>query len=275
MKKSGMPILLFVLFSILMIGSSRFTDRLQPLEQDWQHMLYLPNADFLRIASFNNAATVADYLWIKTVLYLGRYHDIYEAHYQTGHHHGTGESAHIHASTHDSVATDSAAFIDSPAMKKLFYSFYGKKYLVHLYPLLETITDLDPYFVKPYTLSAFILARETGQLRESLALLNKGIHYNPERWELYYWKGFLYLFYFDDMDQVIENFSKAAAYPQCPQGIINMLPYLYAGADKIDIGINYLQSLYENNEDPVFRKQILNSLQELYEQKKKKQRNQK
>jgi tetratricopeptide (TPR) repeat protein len=59
-----------------------------------------------------------------------------------------------------------------------------------LYPLLDNATDLDPHFIEPYSYGAVVLPAIDPN--KAIALANKGIANNPDRWRLYQHLGFIY-----------------------------------------------------------------------------------
>ena len=251
-------------FVTMMVIFSSYCDQLDLPDKEWEHLLYLPKSNLLKILSFGHQETIADYLWIKTVLYLGRYHDIAEK-LASGHreyHDKNNKHEHHHNGSERIFKQNIHTMLD-----KILYSKLGKNYLIHLSPLLNTITDLNPYFIKPYEIAGYILPMETGEVKEGLRLIKKGIKYNPDNWQLYFWEGFIYLFYYDDYLKAIESFKIASRKPDCPSYVIKSLVALYQATDRTEMGIHFFEILVEQTEDEKLKKQILEVL-DLLKQKK-------
>ena len=59
-----------------------------------------------------------------------------------------------------------------------------------LYPMLDNATDLDPNFIAAYSYGAVVLPAIDPD--KAVALIEKGIRNNPDRWELYSDLGYIY-----------------------------------------------------------------------------------
>jgi len=81
-----------------------------------------------------------------------------------------------------------------------------------LYPLLDLATTLDPGFTVGYRFGAIFLAepRPGGAGRPDLAitLLQKGIRFNPKKWDYYHDIGFIYYWNLHDYQQAADWFSR-------------------------------------------------------------------
>lgn len=71
-----------------------------------------------------------------------------------------------------------------------------------LYPLLDITTDLDPKLIIAYEFGSVFLSQPVptgaGEPDKAVALVEKGIRANPDRWRLYFTLG--YIHYFDRKD---------------------------------------------------------------------------
>ena len=97
-----------------------------------------------------------------------------------------------------------------------------------LYPLLDLVTSLDPYFRIAYRFGAIFLAEQFpgGAGRPDLAvqLLQKGLEADPVRWEYAEDIGFVYYWWVSDYVKAAEWFKRAGELPNAP----NWLPPLAA-----------------------------------------------
>jgi hypothetical protein len=83
-----------------------------------------------------------------------------------------------------------------------------------LYPMLDLTTSLDPYFSKAYRFGAIFLAEKPpagpGRSDLSIALLQKGLRAQPNRWEFAYDLGFVHYWHLQDYSRAAEWFQRAA-----------------------------------------------------------------
>ena len=89
-----------------------------------------------------------------------------------------------------------------------------------LYPLLDLTTSLDPHFDVAYTFGSIFLAEPPpggpGRPDLAIALLEKGLRAQPQRWELAQALGFVHYWWRQDYDEAAAWFAKAAAFPNAP-----------------------------------------------------------
>lgn len=89
-----------------------------------------------------------------------------------------------------------------------------------LQPLLDVTTTLDPHFLIAYRFGAVFLAvhppEGPGRADLAIALLQKGLKANPERWQLAHDIAFTHYLYTGDYRAAAEWFERAAAMPRAP-----------------------------------------------------------
>jgi tetratricopeptide (TPR) repeat protein len=89
-----------------------------------------------------------------------------------------------------------------------------------LYPLLDLTTTLDPQFQIAYRFGAIFLSMPAptgpGRVDQAIALLEKGLKANPDRWWLAYDLAFLHYVHTGDFNAAADWFTKAAALPKAP-----------------------------------------------------------
>jgi hypothetical protein len=89
-----------------------------------------------------------------------------------------------------------------------------------LYPLLDITTTLDPRFTVGYRFGAIFLSEPhpggAGQPREAIALLEKGIAFDPAKWDYYHDIGFIYYWNLHDYRQAADWFSRGGEVPGAP-----------------------------------------------------------
>ncbi len=89
-----------------------------------------------------------------------------------------------------------------------------------LYPLLDHATTLDPYFTIAYRFGAIFLSDPypggAGRPDQAIALLEKGIAAQPDKWQYYHDIAFVHYWTRRDPAAASEWFTKAAALPKAP-----------------------------------------------------------
>ena len=82
-----------------------------------------------------------------------------------------------------------------------------------LYPYLDNATDLDPKFFAAYSFGAIVLPAIDPE--QAIALTEKGIRDNPDRWRLHQYLGYIYwrLNRYDEAAKVYEAGSKIPGSP--------------------------------------------------------------
>lgn len=89
-----------------------------------------------------------------------------------------------------------------------------------LYPLLDLTTTLDSRFNIAYRFGAIFLAEPlpggAGRPDQAIALLKKGVAFNPNRWDYYHDIGFIYYWHLGDYPQAAEWFERGGNLPGAP-----------------------------------------------------------
>ena len=89
-----------------------------------------------------------------------------------------------------------------------------------LFPLLDLTTSLDPHFNVAYRFGAIFLAEPPpagpGRPDQAIALLQKGLQAQPERWEFAEDIGFVHYWWEHDYTKAAEWFRRAAEMPNAP-----------------------------------------------------------
>lgn len=90
-----------------------------------------------------------------------------------------------------------------------------------LYPLLDVTTSLDPYFDVAYKFGSVFLAEDfpsgAGRPDLAIALLEKGLRAQPDKWEFAQGLGFVYYFWKADYESAGEWFNRAADMTNAPE----------------------------------------------------------
>lgn len=89
-----------------------------------------------------------------------------------------------------------------------------------LYPLLDLTTSLDPLFNVAYFYGSTFLAEAPpdgpGRPDLAIALLEKGLRAQPDKWEFVQWIGFVHYWWRRDYAQAADYFQRASELPGAP-----------------------------------------------------------
>lgn len=93
-----------------------------------------------------------------------------------------------------------------------YYGAYAKgtNNFRHFELLINGITTLDPNFVEAYHFASLVTWSDLGKPLESIDILKRGIHHNPDTARLYFQVGMLHYAAFHDPSRASFWFNKAA-----------------------------------------------------------------
>ena len=121
------------------------------------------------------------------------------------------------------------------------------------YKMLYTSVELDPYNIDSHYLAQAILPWEVNMVKETNAILEKGINTRTWDWYLPFFMGFNQFYFLKDNKKAARYFSKAA--------LINPQIAVVAGnffqkAGESRSGINFLELMLEKTNDDTIRMSI-------------------
>ncbi|HUP40351.1 MAG TPA: hypothetical protein VM115_09550 [Vicinamibacterales bacterium] len=89
-----------------------------------------------------------------------------------------------------------------------------------LYPLLDLTTTLDTRFNIAYRFGAIYLSEPrpsgAGRPDQAIALLQKGLKFNPTKWDYFHDIGFIYYWHLGDYQKAAEWFNRGGSLPGAP-----------------------------------------------------------
>lgn len=121
---------------------------------------------------------------------------------------------------------------------------------------VESITDLDPYFLDPYLLAEGYLTWETGQYEEANRLLKKGVRYRTWDWRLPYFIGFNYFYFLRDYEKGADYVMKASRIPGAPEYLPTLGARLAYYGGETKTGILFLKGMLANTTNPSLRRAL-------------------
>ncbi|MHB8474642.1 MAG: hypothetical protein ACYDCG_14160 [Candidatus Acidiferrales bacterium] len=149
--------------------------------------------------------------------------------------------------------------------------YYGYKRSRHdpnfelLWPLLDVTTTLDPNLLVAYRFGSTFLSEPTprgaGQPELGIALLERGIHANPEYWRLYEDLGFIYYFDLKDYAKASAAFTEGSRNPKSLIWMKVMAAKIAAEGESLSTSVFLWNEVYQSTKDPDVKRNALTHLQ--------------
>jgi hypothetical protein len=136
-----------------------------------------------------------------------------------------------------------------------YYGGYRKELhdLVYFEGLIDLVTDLDPHFIFPYVFGAVVMSQDMGSFESGIRMLRKGMHHNPNSWELPFEIGFLNFVDAGDHDMAARYFDLASRLPGAPEHTLRFAAFVYSKAGHDELSIRMWEELKESTEEPYMR----------------------
>jgi tetratricopeptide (TPR) repeat protein len=131
------------------------------------------------------------------------------------------------------------------------------------YHAVDVATDLNPDFVHAYKASGTILSVWAKMPNESVAILGKGVQYNPTIWELPFFLGYDYFYELHDPKTAAKYFQQAASLPRAPGWLGKLAARMTVEAGDPDSALEFLQRLYQATSDERIREGLLERMREV------------
>ncbi len=237
-------LLIAVFFTGIIVIQERI--EIENTDEDSRYDLYyVPNPEYLHIISAGFREFLADVYWIKTVLYFGK---------RTGFDDMPIVLARMR---HEKVETPEFFELRDRNRERFKY----------LYDLCNIVTELDPYFLDPYTFGGLFLSFKTDRADLSVKLLEKGKKFRPDTWKIPYLLGFNYYFFLENEDKAVENFMLAAEQPDCPTQLINLAQGILVKQGRTEIARTFIQGILDSTENEKVRQEMEMILDRLKQEK--------
>ena len=134
-------------------------------------------------------------------------------------------------------------------------------------PLLQITTDLDPHLLPAYQNGAIFLTLKppggAGRPDKAVALLEKGIHANPEFWRMYFTLGFVHYMDRQDYKAAKDAFQKGSEVPGALPWMKVMAASMAERAEDPAIAISLWQGVYQMTKEDILRDSALKHIASL------------
>jgi tetratricopeptide (TPR) repeat protein len=136
-----------------------------------------------------------------------------------------------------------------------------------LYPLLDFTTSLDPYFDIAYRFGAIFLAEPSpagaGRPDQAIALLEKGLAQQPDKWQFVGDIGFVNYFWLKDYQRAADWFRRASQMPQGPEWMAALAATVLNEGGNSASSRRLWQEILEGDNPPYLRQRAQRALMQL------------
>lgn len=189
----------------MLLGLQVYLKPWQQSEKKLEQMRYLPNGEYLRVASLGYRELLADMLWIQAIQVMG-----------------------------ERKISDSSG--------------------QWLFRALDSITTIDPHFVRAYEAGGLALTTLVVLPEESNQLLKKGILNNPTEWKLPFLLGINYYYELYDDATAARYMVQASQINGAPAMLGTLAANLFLSARSPQQAADILAAMYRNTTDESAKK---------------------
>lgn len=151
--------------------------------------------------------------------------------------------------------------------------YFGARHRAHardyqlLAPLLDITTELDPHLIIAYQFGSTFLAQKppegAGQPEKAVALVERGIQANPDRWKLYYELGFLQYMELHDSSAAASAFDRGSKIPGAHPFLKVLAAAMAQHAGESQMARMLWSTTYQTTEDQMIRDNAFKHLRAL------------
>ncbi len=126
-----------------------------------------------------------------------------------------------------------------------------------LEPMLRRVLTLDPYFKTAYVFAGTALTLQRMDPAKANALLEQGLKYRPDVWQIPFYLGFNRYYFQQDYVGAAEALSIASKYPEAPPITAQLATRVAAHAGRPEFGIQLIDEILERTKDEQLRASYL------------------
>lgn len=131
------------------------------------------------------------------------------------------------------------------------------------YHAVDVLTDLDPKFAMAYYAAGTILGVWSGQVQESIAILEKGMRHHPEMWQLPFVIGYDYYYELCDPIRAAQYFRQASLLPGAPDYLPKLAARMTVEGGDPDAAMEFLARMTEQTKDERMQEALVQRLKEV------------
>ncbi len=144
---------------------------------------------------------------------------------------------------------------ESPKVKAWEWDWFAK--------VLDSTTDLDPYFLDPYMYANAFLPWDAGKPAEANRILEKGNRYRNWDWRLPFYIGFNNFFFLHNNGKASEYLMEASRRPGGDPLFASIAARLAFKENRTESALYFLEELTKNSEDMSVKKRYETRIQAL------------
>jgi tetratricopeptide (TPR) repeat protein len=131
------------------------------------------------------------------------------------------------------------------------------------YHAVDVLTDLDPKFVYAYQAAGTVFGVWGERVPESIAILTKGMRFNPDAWELPFYVGYDYYYELRDLKGAAKYFRMASELPGSPAYLPRLAARMTVEVGDPDAALEFLRKLYQQLSDERAKEGLVQRMREV------------
>jgi hypothetical protein len=131
------------------------------------------------------------------------------------------------------------------------------------YHAVDVLTDLDPKFVYAYLATGTVLGVYSSQIQESIRILQKGMQYNPDVWQLPYVAGYDYFYELCDAKNGAKYLTRASMIPGAPSYLPKLAARMSVDAGEAEPALEFLSRFIQQTGDEQLRSALIERRKEV------------
>jgi tetratricopeptide (TPR) repeat protein len=132
-----------------------------------------------------------------------------------------------------------------------------------VYHAVDVLTDLDPKFAMAYYAAGTILGVWSGQINESIAILEKGMRHNSDMWQLPFVIGYDYYYELCDPVRAAGYFRQASLLPGAPDYLPRLAARMTVEGGEPEAALEFLERMAEQTKDERMRDALKERVREV------------
>jgi len=143
---------------------------------------------------------------------------------------------------------------------QLYSSYHLQNRYDYIEHIFNTITDISPHYIDPYSIGAMIMGEEAGDFQMAIRLLEKGIANNPQNWILLHDAGFFAQKGLKNYIKAADYYGRAAQIPTAPPLMKRLQAHWTYMQDNLDEAWKMWMEIYTSSTEYQAKRSAFNHL---------------
>lgn len=131
------------------------------------------------------------------------------------------------------------------------------------YHAADVLTDVDPKFAYAYLATGTVLGVYSSRIQESIRILQKGMQYNPDVWQLPYVAGYDYFYELCDAKNGAKYLTLASMIPGAPSYLPKLAARMSVDAGQPEPALEFLSRFIQQTADEQLRNALIERKKEV------------